>query len=96
MEYGILYIDLHYNKIIQKKTARRCTHDATIEIMCGLRKCCLQEIARNFKVARDQPKPYLALDIQRSSNNYQLKQILKDVVVREKYSHSHNNKISLL
>jgi hypothetical protein len=89
-EYGILYVDLVYDQIIQKKPARRCTNIPTIEMMCYLRRCCLQEIARHFSVARDQPKQYLALDIQRISKNGRLRQLLKDIVVREKYSHTHN------
>lgn len=90
-EYGILYVDLIYGKVVRKKSAKRSTKTPSIELMCYLRRCCLQEIASHFNVAREQPKQYLALDIQRAANEGKLKELLKDVVVREKYSHVHTS-----
>jgi Holliday junction resolvase len=89
--FGILYIDLTYNNIITKKGARLYKQIPSIEALCYLQKCCLQELACEFKVAPFQSKQYIALDIIQRANSVELKHKLKDIVVYKKILHTHIN-----
>jgi hypothetical protein len=88
-DYGIIYIDLIYHQIIIKKRARLCDHKYSSKELSSLRKCCLQELAREWKIAPFQSKSYLALDLVRSVESTSLRKRMKELVVQWKCVHSH-------
>ena len=51
LPYGILYIDLIYGDIVTKKNAKKYKEEYSVQHLCSLRKCCLQELAREWKIA---------------------------------------------
>lgn len=90
--FGILYVDLIYNNVVVKKNGKLQLHTPSIEQLCYLKKCCLQEMAREFGIAPHQSKQYIALDLQRKVKPTILKAKLKEIVVYNKVSHQHTQK----
>ncbi|CAN5199164.1 hypothetical protein BH18THE2_BH18THE2_31070 [soil metagenome] len=78
MKTGILYIDLSHNRIIVKKSANKYKIYPSVERLCYLKKCCLQELAKKFKVTPYRKK---TLDIEVISTSVPNKSNAKALII---------------
>lgn len=85
--FGILYVDMIYAKVVVKKKAQNLVTMPSVELLTHMKRCCLRELAREFKIAPYQPKQYIALDIRRSVDTLTLKGRLKEMVVHTRCEH---------
>lgn len=89
---GILYIDSSKMKVTRKKAAQRITSPPSGEFISHMRRCCLQDLAREYGVATRQSKSYIALDLTRIAKPSELRKRLKEIVARGTCPHLSQDK----
>lgn len=87
-DYGIIYLDVDAKRVVVKKKAKRLKAMPSVEKLTHMRRCCLQELAKEFRVAPVQSKQYLALDLRRAATSSQLRSRLREIVTLNRCLHS--------
>jgi hypothetical protein len=86
-QMGILYVNLKSNDIVIKKSAKTYEINPSSTAISCLKRCCLEEFAKELRIPPYQPKEYLALDIQRTTRPRMLKARLKELVIANGCTH---------
>lgn len=88
-DIGIIYLDLPYDEILIKKKAKQVNQIPSMRQFCYLRRCCLEQLAKEFKIPPHQSKQYIALDLTKVKAVSKLRRRIKDIALMQDSTHRH-------